>query len=42
VTAGATSDSVFRNRTVDGIMVSTETSYDFAVGTDQVLTAIFR
>ncbi|MFI7064223.1 glycosyl hydrolase family 28-related protein [Kribbella sp. NPDC050124] len=41
VTATPTSDSVFRNWTVDGVVVSTEASYTFTVGTDQVLTANF-
>jgi hypothetical protein len=41
VTATAGSDSVFRNWTVDGAVVSTEASYSFAVSADQVLTANF-
>ncbi|WP_433169583.1 discoidin domain-containing protein [Kribbella sp. CA-247076] len=41
VTATPTSDSVFRNWTVDGTVVSTEASYTFTVATDQVLTANF-
>jgi List-Bact-rpt repeat protein len=42
VTAAPTSDSVFQNWTVDGVVVSTDTSYTFTVGTDQVLTANFQ
>lgn len=42
VTATATSDSVFRNWTVNGTVVSTEPSYTFTVSTDQVLTANFQ
>ncbi|MEV0289794.1 glycosyl hydrolase family 28-related protein [Kribbella sp. NPDC050820] len=41
VTARPTSDSVFQNWTVDGVVVSAETSYTFTVSTDQVLTANF-
>lgn len=41
MTAAPTSDSVFRNWTVDGAVVSTEASYTFTVATDQVLTANF-
>ncbi|TCC61260.1 coagulation factor 5/8 type domain-containing protein [Kribbella pittospori] len=42
VTAAATSDSVFQNWTVDGVVVSTDASYTFTVATDQVLTANFQ
>jgi len=42
VTAAATSDSVFQNWTVDGVVVSTDASYTFTVATDQVLTAHFQ
>ncbi|MGW1340658.1 glycosyl hydrolase family 28-related protein [Kribbella sp. NPDC002412] len=41
VTATPRSDSVFQSWTVDGVVVSTEASYTFTVGTDQVLTANF-
>ena len=41
VTAAPGSDSVFRDWTVDGAVVSTDASYTFAVATDQVLTANF-
>ncbi|TCC47999.1 coagulation factor 5/8 type domain-containing protein [Kribbella capetownensis] len=42
VTAAPTSDSVFQNWTVDGVVVSTDASYTFTVATDQVLTANFQ
>jgi hypothetical protein len=42
VTAAPTSDSVFRNWTVNGTVVSTEPSYSFTVSADQVLTANFQ
>jgi hypothetical protein len=41
VTAAPGSDSVFRDWTVDGTVVSTAPSYTFTVGTDQILTANF-
>ncbi|WP_433023150.1 glycosyl hydrolase family 28-related protein [Kribbella sp. CA-294648] len=41
VTARPESDSVFRSWTVDGVVVSTDASYSFAVSADQVLTANF-
>ncbi|TDD45875.1 coagulation factor 5/8 type domain-containing protein [Kribbella antibiotica] len=41
VTAAPTSDSVFRNWTVAGTEVSTDSTYTFTVTTDQVLTANF-
>ncbi|MFK4085345.1 discoidin domain-containing protein [Kribbella sp. NPDC020789] len=41
VTAAPTSDSVFRNWTVAGTVVSTDPVYTFTVTTDQVLTANF-
>ncbi|WP_406055247.1 discoidin domain-containing protein [Kribbella sp. NBC_00889] len=42
VTAAPTSDSVFQNWTVDGVVVSTDASYTISVATDQVLTANFQ
>jgi hypothetical protein len=41
VTATAASDNVFRDWTVNGVVVSTEPSYTFTVSADQVLTANF-
>ncbi|WP_410792125.1 discoidin domain-containing protein [Kribbella sp. C-35] len=41
VTAAPGSDSVFRDWTVNGTVVSTTPSYTFTVGTDQILTANF-
>jgi hypothetical protein len=40
-TATAASDNVFRDWTVNGVVVSTEPSYTFTVSADQVLTANF-